>query len=244
VKLRIGYVIRNLTMRLHTHLFPRVAKALAGLALLYGCSSGNQGATQAPMPGQASPLSGLMSRQLALLPAEYIALPSVGDNWDMAPNYRDLLPILDQELIDQFRKRGVRNNWVSASELTESAMRTGGIVTDPRQLNVLQIRRVKAGDTPLGEPLGTDVRNLVSLTNARYALLPLEVHVDNRNGMRKGTVRMLLIDSRTARIVWADDVQSQVSREPNAAQDALSPYGFRQLARELAISFADMVEGK
>ena len=185
-----------------------------------------------------------MSRQLALLPAQYIAVASVGDQWDLAPNHQDLLPILDQELIDQFRKRGVRNNWVPAADLVEAAMRTGGIVNDPRQLNVQQIRRVKAGDTPLGEPLGGDIRNLVALTNARYVLLPLEVHVDNRNGMRKGTVRMLLIDSRTARVVWADDVQSQTSREPNAAQDALSPYGFRQLARELAVSFADMVEGK
>ncbi len=218
--------------------------ALTGLVLLYGCASGGGSSTQAVSPGNPSPLSGLMSRQLALLPAQYIAVASFGDQWDLAPNHQDLLPILDQELIDQFRKRGVRNNWVSASDLVEAAMRTGGIVNDPRQLNVQDIRRIKAGDTPLGEPLGSDIRNLVALTNARYALLPLEVHVDNRNGIRKGTVRMLLIDSRTARVVWADDVQSQVSREPNAAQDALSPYGFRQLARELATSFADMVEGK
>lgn len=242
--MRIGYFIRNQTMRLHTHLFPRAARALAGLALLYGCSSANQAVTQSPSAGIGSPLTGLMSRQLVLLPAQYIGLPNVGDSWDLSPNYRGLLPILDEELIDQARKRGVRNNWVSAKDLIESAMRTGGIVTDPRELNVQQIRRIKAGDTPLGEPLGTDIRNLAALTNARYALLPLEVHVDNRNGMRTGTVRMLLIDTRTARVVWADDVRAPINREPTAAQDALSPYGFRQLSRELASAFADLVEGQ
>jgi hypothetical protein len=185
-----------------------------------------------------------MSRQLVLLPTQYIALPTVGDQWDLSPANRGLLPILDEELIDQARKRGVRSNWVGAKEIIESAMRTGGIVTDPRELNAQQIRRIKSGDTPLGEPIGTDIRNVAALTSARYALLPLEVHVDNRNGLRRGTLRLLLIDSRTARVVWADDVQSPINREPNAAQDALSPYGFRQLARELASAFLDLVEGK
>ena len=84
----------------------------------------------------------------------------------------------------------------------------------------------------------------MALTNARYALLPLEVHIDNRNGARRGTVRMLLIDSRTARVVWADEVESQVQRDPQVVADALSPYGFRQFARELATHFADMVAGQ
>lgn len=244
MKLRIGYFIRNLTMRLHTYLFPRAAAAVLGAALLYGCAKASQATTQSPSAGNGSPLSGLMSRQLALLPAQYIGLPTVGDNWELSPANAGLLPILDEEIIDQFRKRGVRNNWVSASDLTESAMRSGGLVVDPRQLNAQQIRRIKAGDTPLGEPLGTEIRNLVALTNARYALLPIEVHLDNRGGVRKGTVRFLLIDTRTARVVWADDVESLVQRDPQVSQDALSPYEFRKFAREVASHFADIVAGQ
>jgi hypothetical protein len=185
-----------------------------------------------------------MSRQLALLPAQYIGLPTVGDNWELSPANAGLLPILDEELIDQFRKRGVRANWVSARDLTESAMRSGGLVVDPRELNAQGIRRIKAGDTPLGEPLGTEIRNLVALTNARYALLPIEVHLDNRAGIRRGTVRFLLIDTRTARVVWADEVESLVQRDPQVSQDALSPYEFRKFAREVASHFADIVAGQ
>jgi hypothetical protein len=179
-----------------------------------------------------------------LLPAQYIALPAVGESWDVSPENRGLLPIFDEELIDQFRRRGVRNNWMSASDITASAMRTGGLLPDPRQLNVQQIRRIKASDTPLGEPLATDVRNLVAMSSARYVLLPVEIHVDNRNGGRRGTARLLLIDSRTARVVWVDDIESQTVRDPQASADALSPYGFRQIAREIATRFADIVAGQ
>jgi hypothetical protein len=186
----------------------------------------------------------LISRQLLVFPTQYIALPGGGDSWDVSSANQGLVGILDEELADQFRKRGVRSNWVFASQIIESAMRSGGLVIDPRELGAQGIRKIKAGDSPLPEPLGSDIRKLVALTNARYALLPIEVHLDNRNGMRKGTVRMLLIDTRTARVVWAEDIPSQVQRDPQVAADALSPYEFRKFARELATQFADMVAGQ
>ena len=52
---------------------------------------------------------------------------------------------------------------------------------------------------------------------------------------------MLLIDSRTARVAWVDDIEATPVRDAQASADALTPYGFRQLARELATRFADMV---
>jgi hypothetical protein len=112
---------------------------------------------------------------------------------------------------------------------------------DPRQLSVQAIRRIKAGDSPLPEPLASEIRGLVALTNARYAVLPLEVHVAVRGNERRASVRMLLIDARTARVTWAEDVDAPTTNDPQIAAEALTPYGFRLIARDLATRLADMV---
>jgi hypothetical protein len=214
--------------------------ALAGAALLYGCASSSQSADESASPA-ATPLSGLLGRQLLVVPAQFLAVPSPGGAWDVVPAAAPLLPILDEEIEDAFHKRGVKNNWIFGREVTESAMRQGGLVIDPRQLGAQGIRRVKASDTPLPEPLASDIRKLVALTTSRFVLLPLEVHVDTRAGVRNGSMHVLLIDSRTARVAWVGDVEASPERDPQVVADAQTPFGFRQLARELASRFADMV---
>jgi len=213
--------------------------ALTGAALLYGCAS-SSGAKQEPATA-TSPLAGMVGRQLLILPAQFLSIANNGGGWDIAPGGQSLLPILDEEIADAFRKRGVKSNWTFAREITESADRNGGLVGNPRELGAQGIRRVKPGDTPLPEPLAGQIRGLVSLTNARYAVLPLEVHVDLRDNERKGSVRLLLIDARTARVAWADDVSAATVRDPREVSESMSPYGFRIFARDLATKFADLV---
>jgi hypothetical protein len=215
--------------------------ALAGAALLYGCAS-SPAAKQETAPSAAtSPLSGLIGRQILVLPAQFLAVPNAGGGWDVVPGGESVLPILDEEIADAFRKRGVKSNWTFARQITESADRNGGLAGDPRNLGAAAIRRIKPGDSPMPEPLAGNIRNLVSLTSARFVVLPIEVHLDLRDSERKGSLRLLLVDSRTARVTWADDVMAQTVRDPQVVSEAMSPYGFRMLARDLAAKFADMV---
>jgi hypothetical protein len=240
VKLRIGYLSRNLTMSL-LQLIPRAPlAAMAGAALLYGCASSSQSASEAATPA-ATPLSGLIGRQILVLPAQFLAVANPGGSFDIVPAGASMLPILDEEIADAFHKRGVKSNWTFGREITEAAGRQGGLAGDPQELGAQGIRRTKAGDTPLPEPLGTQIRNLVALTNARFAVLPLEVRVDTRGGIRNGSMHVLLVDARTARVTWAGDVLLEPARDPQIVADVFTPYGFRQLARELASRFADMV---
>jgi hypothetical protein len=178
---------------------------------------------------------------MLVLPAQYLSMINAGGGADIVPAGESLLPIIDEELADVFHKRGVKNNWTFGREITESANRQGGLAGDPRNLGAAGVRRIKPGDNPLPEPMAGNVRNLVALTSARYVILPIEVSVDLRDNARRGTMRILLIDSRTARVTWADDIQSQTLRDPQVVSEATSPYGFRMLARELATKFADMV---
>jgi hypothetical protein len=189
----------------------------------------------------SNPLAGMAGRQLLVLPAQYLSVANPAGGWDIVPSGPSVLPILDEEIADTFRKRGVRSNWTFGKEITQSAVRNGGLAGDPRQLSVQAIRRIKAGDSPLPEPLASEIRGLVALTNARYAVLPLEVHVGVRGNERRASVRMLLIDARTARVTWAEDVDAPTTNDPQIAAEALTPYGFRLIARDLATRLADMV---
>ena len=215
--------------------------AAASAALLYGCASSAPANQQQDPPPPATPLAGMIGRQMLVLPAQFLSVTNAGGGWDIVPAGASLLPILDEEITDAFRKRGVKSNWTFGREITEASVRNGGITGNPRELAAQGIRRVRPGDTPLPEPLASEIRGLVALTNARYVVLPLEVNVDTRGGERKGSVRLLLIDSRTARVTWSEDVIATTSRDPQVVSDALSPYGFRQLSRDIASKFADMV---
>ena len=178
---------------------------------------------------------------MVVFPAQYLTTPGSGGSWEVTQEGPSLLPVLDEEIADQLRKRGVSTNWTFARELTQSADRNGGLAGDPRRLATQGIRRRAASDTPLPEPLSSQLRTLASLTSARFAVLPIETRVDLRDGARKASVRVLLIDTRTARILWANDIDGSISRDPTIVSEALSPFGFRMLARELATLFADLV---
>ena len=235
----IGYVSRNQPMTLiSSNLRTRLA-ALLGAALLYGCASGNSGQNEAPAP--ASPLSGLAGRQVLVLPAQLLSTATSPGSFDVRPEHAQLLPILDQEITDAFRKQGVKDNWTFPRELIAAATRNAGLAGNPLGLSVAGIRRWKAGDTPLPEPLASDIRSLVSLTNARYVIMPIETRIDLTGGQRKGILHVFLIDSRTARVAWVGDAEGQSLRDPQIVNETFSPYGFRLLARDLAGVFAEMV---
>lgn len=214
--------------------------ALLAAAFLHGCASA-PAKPKEEAGARASPLSGMIGRHMVVFPGQYLAIAGPAGTWEIMQEGRALLPILDEEIADAMRKRGANNNWTFAPEITARADRNAGLAGDPRQLSVQAIRRNPAGDTPLPEPLASQIRTLVSLTSARFALLPIETHIDYRNGERKGSLRLLMVDSRTARILWAGDIVAPVVRDPVTASDALTPFGFRQFARGLANGVADLV---
>lgn len=238
--MRNGYLSRNLTMRpLQSTPFPRIT-ALFAAALLYGCAPSRAEPAQEATPAE-NPLTAMIGRQLLVLPAQLLATAGPGGSWDVRPDEAGLLQLVDQEITESLKKRGIRGNWTFPKEIIASATRNAGLAGNPLGLSVAGIRRVKAGDTPLPEPLASQIRTLVSLTSARYVIMPLETRVDINSAQRKGYLRVLLIDARTARVLFVADVEGQPSRDPEVVRDTMSPFGFRILARELAGLFADMV---
>ncbi len=177
---------------------------------------------------------------MLIMPAQYIGIATPAGRFELSMMNRDLLGIMDEELADAFRQRGVRSSWTFAREITAAARRNGGLVQDPRELSAESLRRIQVSDTPLPEPLGTQIRQLIALQEGRYALIPIEVDVDNRPGRASGILRFVLVDSRTARVIWVDSVESPAPADVSAG-DLLEGYGFRKLSRALATRFAGMV---
>jgi hypothetical protein len=240
VKLRIGYVSRNLTMIYIPSNTGRTLAAAIAISILSGCGSAPAATSAASAPTPRSALASMLGRPLLIMPTQYLAVADPAGRFEISMGNRDLLPLVDEEIADAFRKRGVRSSWTFAKEITESALRQGGLIQDPRDLASEALRRIEVGDTPLPEPLGSQIRDITALQDARYVLIPVEVDVDQRTGHSPGTLRLILVDARTARVTWVDHIDLPPFTDLPSA-DLLSGYGFRRLARALATRFADTV---
>ena len=239
VKLRIGYVSRNLTMRSIKLTSGRALATAIAVIILIGCGSSAPKPKDSVAPARSA-LSGMLGRPMLILPAQYLGLVTPGGQFEVSMTNRDLLTLVDDELEDAFRKRGVRSTWTFARAITASAMRNGGLIQDPRELSAETLRRVEPGDTPLPEPLGTQIRQLVALQDGRNVLIPIEMDVDNRPGRASARLKVVLVDSRTARVIWVDTIEAPAPADV-PAEDLLSGFGFRRLSRAVATRFADMV---
>jgi hypothetical protein len=81
------------------------------------------------------------------------------------------------------------------------------------------------------DPLASQVRGLVGLKGSRYALLPVELRLENRGaGTGVANLRVVMIDSRMALIKWVDEIESDPMK-------TLSP----ALTASVATHFADLV---
>lgn len=239
MKLRIGYNSRNQTMISPNPIVRTLFVALLGATVAGGCG-GSASPKQEPEP-QINPLAAMVGRPLVILPTQFLAFSTSSGEWESSADNPALLVALDEEIASTLKKRGVEARWTFAGEVAESARRNGGLTGDPYGLSAERFRRAKASDAPVSEPLGSQIRRLVAFRDARYALLPVELRIESQAGQGRAMLRLLLIDSRTARIVWADDVASARSAGFADARAALAPGRFSEIARDLAGRVADLV---
>ncbi len=177
----------------------------------------------------------MAGRPLVLLPTQYVVYGNrVADRGaDSATAL--MIRVLDDEIALALRSRGV-SQWTSARDISASARRNIGMTADPHALSAQGIRRItRASEDPLPEPLASQIRSLTALRDTRYALLPIELRRDVTTVHPRGTLRLFLIDSRTARIVWAGQVSGETS-EMGSELDIVIAF-----AKVLAARVADLV---
>ena len=196
-----------------------VAAAVGGVlcaGALIACAGGGA-AGKIPRPVD-TPLAYMAGRPVVVLPVQRnISFPD--SSWKQPASVTDqFLSAIDDSIASALGDRGLRNTWTFAREISAAARRNTGMLPDPHALAVAGLRRlVKASDDPLSEPLASQIRSLISMRDARYAILPATIAFESAAGGIRGTVLVYLVDARTARIQWSGAVTSDVSRGLSAA---------------------------
>ena len=159
---------------------------------------------EAPKPsrvvGQCD-FSRLAASPVAVLPARLLAFDdSLGwKNWlEKLPDHRKYLSTVDDELAFALRERGLRN-WIYADQLLRAAKRNPDYVIDPLLINTEELRAsTQRKDGALQQPMASQVRNLVALTEARLVLVPVEMHIDKVPGGGLGQLDLVVLDARSS----------------------------------------------
>jgi hypothetical protein len=79
----------------------------------------------------------------------------------------------------------------------------------------------------VGEPLATQLRNLVALHDGRLILLPVEVRfvpddpaTTSQPPAGRAVLRLVLVDARTAEVKWIGEVTSDAATGPSKSVEA------------------------
>jgi hypothetical protein len=182
------------------------------VALVAACSRGPDPNSQvAPLPNR--PLAGLAGQQVIVLPVHYLR-PGDSLGWAAAVERpRQLLSDVDDEIAFALEERGFRTRWVFPELLVRSAQRNAAHSPDPRALAAEGLRPLarRRSDGQLGEPLASQLRALVALHGARYALFPVELRFEKIGGAGRAVLHVLLIDARLSRATWGADVHGDTA---------------------------------
>jgi hypothetical protein len=185
--------------------------------------------TGAAAQGQAlHPLERLAAEQILVLPVQYLAFSdSLG--WSQgAQSSRAYLNTVDEEIAFALTQRGLKGRWILAPELIKAVARNQGYAPDPHALAAGDIRSgQKPAEWQLREPLASELRALIALTDARYVLFPVEMRLVGANGAGHAMLHLVIIDVRRSQVQWSGDLAGarETKFSPAIAADIASRLG-------------------
>jgi hypothetical protein len=190
-----------------------------------------QAATSAAPAHVVRPLERLAAEHILVLPVQYLVF---GDSLGWGPamaSPRAYLSTLDDEIAFALRERGLDGRWTLAPSIVESAQRNAGFSADPHAIEARPLRPgAKLDEWQLPEPLASQLRSLIALTDARYVLFPVELRTTSAGASGRAVLHVVVVDARRSQVQWAGDVVS-------APHATMSP----AIAAELGSRLADLV---
>ena len=182
-------------------------------------------------PTVMRPLERMAGQQIVVFPVQYLASTDTLGWQQQIPNRAAFLAALDDEIEAVMAARGLGKAWVFGREVERASKLNSILMTDARSLSAEWLRGRVLPETTVRDPLAQQVRGLVGLKGSRYALLPVELRLENRpGGTGVAILRVVMIDSRMAQIRWVGEVESDPTRTFSPA-----------LATNVATHFADLV---
>lgn len=184
------------------------------IAVLFSAACAGRGTQSPPAPADAA-LSALAAQHIAVLPT-YLARVAPELKWNVG-RPTELQRTLDADILSALDERGLRKTWIFPEDLAQSFRRNSTYATDPYQLAEEPLRAPSlAVEGRLPEPLASQIRTLVALhADVRYALAPVDLHLEPAGKGGRGVLRLVLIDARMSNIRWIGEITS----------DTLESYG-------------------
>ena len=173
----------------------------------------------------------MAGQEVLVLPVQYLSSTDSLGWQQQIPNRAAFLAALDGQIEATMAARGLGRAWVFGREVERASKLNSILITDARSLSAEWLRGRVLPESSVRDPLASQVRGLVGLKGSRYALLPVELRLENRGG---GTgvaiLRVVMIDSRMALIRWVGEVVSDPMKTFSPA-----------LTASVATHFADLV---
>ena len=179
---------------------------IAGAFAIAALSGGLQAQQVKPVPGaKPPPLSPMASQHVMVLPVQMMRADSGA--WMNGRGWEKFRRELDDSIGAIVAARGVGTAWKYAADVARIAKRNPDYVNDPYAMGVQAMRAVlyKIGD-PLPDPFAGNLRTLIALSNARYALVPVEVWFVRIGPQQIVVMKLALADGQAGTIVWLGEV--------------------------------------
>jgi hypothetical protein len=202
---------------------------IVAATLSLACASKPPETDASPVP--LRPLERMAGQEILVLPVQYLSGTDTLGWQQQISNRAAFLATLDDQIEAAMAARGLGRAWTFGREVERASKMNSILITDARSLSAEWLRGRVLPDASVRDPLASQVRGLVGLKGSRYALLPVELRLENRgSGTGVAILRVVMIDSRMALIRWVGEVASDPMR-------TLSP----ALTASVAAHFADLV---
>jgi hypothetical protein len=200
--------------------------------------------TLMPVPNHA--LSGIGGQNLVLLPIMFIRARDPLGWRDGMTSPHDFLLKADSLMEVALKGRAYRTKWQFPEQIKQKAEESNGVIADPYALaGASLLPGVWRTDLPLGDPLVSQLRGIVAIENARYALAPVEIHFipylppkatgdtttvaaaapdPNLKPLGIAVLRIMLLDPAATQVIWAGDVASDTARTPDGTLQSLTAH--------------------
>src|SRR4051812_33160680 len=206
----------------------KCSSAVLAVAISLACAA--KPPATGSQPVVLRPLERMSGQEIVVFPVQYLSWTD-SLNWQsQIPNRAEFLATLDDQIEAALTARGLGQTWTFGREIERASKINSMNMRDAYHLSAEWLR-ARVIDETVRDPLASQVRGLVGLKGQRYAILPVELRLENRgNGMGVAILRIVLIDSRMAKILWVGEVSSDPMQTVSPA-----------LTASVATHFADLV---
>ena len=181
------------------------------------------------MPQPQPPLASFAAQRIIVLPVQMLRADS--GSFVTIPMWAEFRKTLDDSVAAAISERGIGKGWGYAADVVRQAKRNAAYVGDPYALGAQPLRgQLYKRNDRIPDVMGNNLRGLIALGDARYALVPIELVIQRDGPRQRAVLRLALIDGRLGTFMWVGEVVSD-------PMTALTP----ALINSLAARVADLV---